>query len=262
MLREQVMPQRKALMLAVVIAAIASGGCGGKSYVRTSLGKQHYSEPAVNRISEKRSNKEREGEASAQRDVAEMQRYLVEGDFASVKKTAIALLKRNPASLEAHTYLAVALDKFDDPTGAGQHYLRAAELAPTNGGMLGNYGIWLCEQGRVDDALTWFDRALALPNFADSPVILANSGACADKVGQQQRAERDLRRAIELDPENPVALAALAAREFKAGDAFEARAFRNGVSLLHQPTRKRCCLRHKSNKNSATAVPLRATFRD
>ncbi|GAB3356522.1 tetratricopeptide repeat protein [Lysobacter tyrosinilyticus] len=219
------MPQRKALMLAVVIAAIASGGCGNKSYVRTSLGERHYVEPAVNRISEKRSNKERDGEASAQRDLAEMERYLSEGDFASVKQTANALLKRNPASIEAHTYLAVALDKSGDEPGAGQHYLRAAELAPTNGGMLGNYGIWLCEQGRVDDAMNWFDRALALPGFADSPVILANSGACADRVGQQQRAQRDLRRAIELDPQNPVALAALATREFKAGNAFEARAF-------------------------------------
>ena len=56
-------------------------------------------------------------------------------------------------------------------------------------------------------------------------MILANSGACAGKAGQQQRVERDLRRAIELDPENPVALAALAQREFGAGNAFGARAF-------------------------------------
>ena len=219
------MPQRKALVLAVVIAAIATGGCGKKSYVRTSLGKQHYVEPAVNRISESRSRKERYSEASVQRDLAEMPRYLAAGDFASVKQVANALLKRNPASVEAHTYLGVALDKTGDATGAGQHYLRAAELAPANGGMLGNYGIWLCEQGRVGESLTWFDRALALPNFSDSPVILANSGVCADKLGQQQRAQRDLRRAIAADPENPVALAALAAREFKAGNAFEARAF-------------------------------------
>jgi len=219
------MPQRKTLVLAVVIAAIATGGCGNKSYVRTSLGKQHYVEPAINRISETRSKKERESEAGLQRDLAEMPRYLSAGNFASVKQLANAILKRDPASVEAHTYLAVALDRTGDTTGAGQHYLRAAELAPTHGGVLGNYGIWLCEQGRVADSMGWFDRALALPNFADSPVILANSGACAGKLGQQQRAQHDLRRAIELDPENPVALGALAEREFKAGNAFEARAF-------------------------------------
>jgi len=219
------MPQRKTLALAIVIAAIATSGCGNKSYVRTSLGKQHLAEPAINRISENRNKKERESEAGLQRDLAEMPRYLSAGNFASVKQIASAILKRDPASIEAHTYLAVALDKTGDTAGAGQHYLRAAELAPTNGGVLGNYGIWLCEQGSVHDSLGWFDRALALPSFADSPVILANSGACADKVGQQQRAQRDLRRAIELDPENPVALGALAEREFKAGNAFEARAF-------------------------------------
>lgn len=217
------MQPRDALIFVFAVAVAATSGCGNKSYVRTSLGEQHYVEPAVNRIGEGKGK--RNGSASLQRDVAEMQEALAIGDLASVKRLAAATLKRQPNSPEAHTYMAVALDHTGDPAGAGAHYLRAAEAAPNNGGMLGNYGIWLCEQGRVAEALGWFDRALALPNYASSPQVLANSGACADKVGQRQRADRDLRRAIELDPENPVALAALAVQQFNAGNAFEARAF-------------------------------------
>jgi type IV pilus assembly protein PilF len=209
--------------LVFLFAVAAAGGCGGKSYVSTSLGKQHHIEPAVNRISEGKGS--RDGAASTQRDLVEIQRHLSVGDFAAVKRMAAAILKRQPASVQAHTYMAVALDQTGDSAGAGEHYRRAAEAASNNGAVLGNYGIWLCDQGRATEAMGWFDRALALPKYAASPEILANSGVCAGKVGQQQRAERDLRRAVELDPRNPMALGALALREFEAGNAFGARAF-------------------------------------
>ena len=219
------MPLRNALAVLLAIAAVAAAGCGDKSYVRTSLGKQHYVEPAVNRISEKSDKRNRDNAAALERDLAVILRYLSSGDFDAAKRHANDLVKRRPDSVAAHTYLAVALDRSGDSAGAGKHYLRAAELGPDNGGALGNYGIWLCGQGHVADSLAWFDRALAVPGYADSSVVLGNSGTCAGKAGQQQRAERDLRRAIAIDPENPVALAALAQREFGAGNAFEARAF-------------------------------------
>lgn len=215
---------RDALASAVALAALAGGGCGGGgSYVRTSLGKEHHIEPAVNRISEPRGRSERD--ADAQLGLAEIPRYLRAGDFSAVRRVATQVLKHEPRSVEAHTYLAVGMDKTGDAAGAGAHYLRAAELAPNNGGVLGNYGIWLCEQGRLEESLTWIDRALALPDNGDWALLLANSGVCAGKAGLSQRAERDLRRALELDPKNPMALEAMAERQLAAGNAFEARAF-------------------------------------
>jgi type IV pilus assembly protein PilF len=216
---------RNAIALAVVAIAAAISGCGGDSYVRTSLGKEHHVEPAVNRVLDSKGKKTREAEASAQRELAQIPAYLAEGDFASARKAAASALKRQPQSVAAHTYMAVALEQGGDPAGAGSHYLRAAELAPTSGAALGNYGIWLCRQGRPAESLAWFDKALAQPVQQGTALTSANAGICAGKLGQQQRAERDLRRAIELDPENAVALAALAEREFQAGNAFEARAF-------------------------------------
>ncbi|QNP40655.1 type IV pilus biogenesis/stability protein PilW [Lysobacter solisilvae (ex Woo and Kim 2020)] len=219
------MPLRNAILFAVVAIAAAASGCGGGSYVSTSLGREHHVEPAVNRVLDSKGKKARETEAGVQRDLAEIPGYLAAGDFAAAKKAAASVLKREPQSVVAHTYLAVALEHGGDAAGAGSHYLRAAELSPTNGAALGNYGIWLCGQGRTAESLAWFDKALEQPGQQGTALTLANAGVCAGKVGQQQRAERDLRRAIELDPENPVALAALAEREFQAGDAFEARAF-------------------------------------
>ena len=54
---------------------------------------------------------------------------------------------------------------------------------------------------------------------------LANAGDCAARAGQDPRAERDLRAALELDPGSVIALGAMAQLAYRRGDAFEARAF-------------------------------------
>ena len=150
------MPLRRALGAAALTIAVAIGGCGDGSYVRTSLGKEHHVEPAVNRISEK-GGKARGAAASVQRDLGKMPGLLAAGDFTTVRQLAASILKRQPDSLAAHTYLAVALAHDGDAAGAGKHYQRATELGPAHPGALANYGIWLCEQGRAPSA------RLALP---------------------------------------------------------------------------------------------------
>ena len=166
--------------LPLILASVAAAGCGGHSYVTTSLGKQHHVEPAVNRISEDGPTRSRPGDAGMQRDLAGIPGLLSAGDFDGVKRIAADVLKRQPGSIEAHTYMAVALERSGDAAGAGRHYLRASELAPDSGAVLGNYGIWLCRQGHAADGLGWLDRALAKPGYADSPLLLANAGACAE----------------------------------------------------------------------------------
>ena len=47
----------------------------------------------------------------------------------------------------------------------------------------------------------------------------------AQRAGRPADAERALKRALEVQPDNPVALGAMAAREFRVGRAFHARAF-------------------------------------
>jgi type IV pilus assembly protein PilF len=150
---------------------------------------------------------------------------LLQGDNVTAESEARQALKLDPTSVDANTLLAVAKERSGDTKGAGIYYQRAIELAPGRGGPLNNYGTWLCASGKPAESLAWFDQALADPTYATPSAALANAGACADQAGQNARAERDLRRAIELDPNNAVALSAMAEREFRAGRAFEARAF-------------------------------------
>src|SRR5690606_26756693 len=90
---------------------------------------------------------------------------------------------------------------------------------------LNNYAVWLCGNGRQAESLPLFAQALRDPGYATPAVAMANAGACALEAGRAAEAERDLRRALELDPENPVALATMARLSFQQGDYLQARAF-------------------------------------
>jgi len=153
------------------------------------------------------------------------QQRLAAGDLERAETEAQAVLRADPRSADAHTLLAVIDQRQGRQAAAGAHYARAAELAPGNGAHANNYGAWLCATGRAAESLTWFDRALADARYATPGGALANAGSCALQAGQLARAGRDLRRALEIDPENAVALMAMAESELAAGRAFEARAF-------------------------------------
>ncbi|WP_062356394.1 type IV pilus biogenesis/stability protein PilW [Pseudoxanthomonas mexicana] len=153
-----------------------------------------------------------------------MQR-LQSGEPDVAEKDVRAALKLDPGSVDAVTILAVIEDQRGHASVAGQHYRRAAELAPTRGAVQNNYGTWLCANGFAAESLVWFDRAIHAPGYATPGSAMANAGSCALKAGQNDRAAHDLREALASEPSNAVALEAMAELEFRRQQYLPARAF-------------------------------------
>lgn len=147
------------------------------------------------------------------------------GEFDAAEAQVRKALKLDPSAVDAYTLLGAIESRKGNVAVAGQHYRRAAELAPERGDVLNNYGAWLCANGYPAESLVWFDRALVTPGYASPAAALANAGGCALRSGQLERAVHDLRAAIELDPVNAYALASLAEYEFRQGRYLQARAF-------------------------------------
>lgn len=150
---------------------------------------------------------------------------LQSGQPDAAEKDARAALKLDANSADAVTILAVVEDQRGHAAVAGQHYRRAAELAPGQGAAQNNYGAWLCANGFAAESLVWFDRATRAPGYATPAEAMANAGSCALKTGQNDRAADDLRQALALEPANPVALEAMAELEFNRQQYMSARAF-------------------------------------
>lgn len=217
------MRHERAIVLAVLVGAVAVSGCSRLTFVKADPDRRDYERTA--RDVDVRESRDAKQRAAARNHVAMAQSQLQRGDLDAAEAEVRLALKQQPDSADAYTLLAVATEQRGRSAEAGAHYLRAAELAPANGSVLNNYGAWLCRNGRAPESLGWFDRALAAPGYQSPGSALANAGACAEQGGQPARVEQYLRAAIGYDPQNAVALGALARHEYRAGRYMDARAF-------------------------------------
>ncbi len=147
------------------------------------------------------------------------------GQFDEAKVRAQQVLQADPASGDAHTLLGLIASTGGKGADAGVHFQRALEIAPANGAYANNYGIWLCSNGRAQESLAWFDKALLDPAYPTPVTALANAGTCGQQAGQPVLAEANWRQALALDPETTTALSGLAGLQFGRGHYLEARAF-------------------------------------
>jgi len=216
------MRQPKLLVLALIVVLLATA-CSRLTFIRPKGGIREADAPKSEySVSDSKATRQRLEE---QDSLGLAEQRLRVGDLKTAEQEASKVLKRNPNSIGAHTLLAIVADRSGQSKVAGEHYRKAAELAPTDGGMLNNYGAWLCGNGFPAEALVWFDRAIAAPGYGGQAGALANAGGCALQTGQYERVESDLRKALTLDPTNAYALVSMARNELRLGHDMGARAF-------------------------------------
>ena len=215
--------RRPESLLFVVATCLLVAGCSRLTFVKPKLERGDYTRVAPDYTV--RDDPEARQRLAAMDRVALAEDRLRAGDLAAAETQARAAIELDASVAGAHTVLGLVADRRGDAEGAGRHYARAAELAPRRGSALNNYAAWLCRNGRPAESLPLFNQALRDPGYDTPAIALANAGACALDAGRRAEAERDLRKALELEPGNPTALAAMARLSFQAGDYLQARAF-------------------------------------
>ena len=108
---------------------------------------------------------------------------------------------------------------------AQAHFEKALSLNPHNADAMHNTGMLKCRQKQYDAATTWFQRAIAEPEYPNTGK--ANSwlmqGACQTASGERAKAEESLMYAFRFDPSNPAIEYNLAKLLFDRGDLERAR---------------------------------------
>lgn len=147
------------------------------------------------------------------------------GRMDQASQQARQAVKLDSQSGDAHTLLGLISSGNGQVADAGAHYQQALAIAPNNGAYANNYGIWLCSNGRAQESLAWFDKALLDASYPTPASALVNAGACAQQIGDLVRAEGNWRKALAIAPEIAPALSGLANLQFTRGQYFDARAF-------------------------------------
>lgn len=158
----------------------------------------------------------------------------------------------------AHTMLAILNWHIDRMQDADKEFRAAIALDPSNGDTNNNYGKFLCAQGKRDEAMRYFKKALADPFYKTPALANSNAGECLLEGNDLAGAEPYLRKALELDPSFSAALLAMADLDYRKNNAFAARGYLQRFEAAGQATASSLLLGYQiatrlGDKDSATS---------
>ena len=132
-------------------------------------------------------------------------------------------LQAKPDTPAAYGLRGLIYGALGDTEKADDSFRRAMQLAPHDGDLMHNYGWYLCQQRRFDDADAQFKRAIAEPGYRSASRTMLVEGICQQRGGKPQDAERTLSHAYELDPANPTIAVNLSEVLYRNGEYERAR---------------------------------------
>jgi type IV pilus assembly protein PilF len=151
--------------------------------------------------------------------------YLADGKTNYALDAVKQSLALDNTMYEAHDLRALVYMRMNEPALAEDGFRKALALQPQAASVQHNYGWFLCQQNRMNEAQAMFNAALGNPNYEARAKTWMTLGICQAKAGQMVEAERSLLKADQLEPQNPVINYNLALQFYKQGDFARARTY-------------------------------------
>lgn len=155
-------------------------------------------------------------------------RYLARGELKIAKSKLEKALEQDSRNAEANNAYAMLQVKLRQPKKAEEYYQRAISLDPDNADYSNTYGIFLCGQGRLEDAEAAFLEAARNPLYITPEYAYDNAALCALDAGQPQRAAEHAASALRSNPRFSPALlhmaqARFASKQYQLAEAYLSR---------------------------------------
>jgi type IV pilus assembly protein PilF len=186
-----------------------------------------------------------------------------------------ALEKLNRAKLAKNDYAPVynALGLLHQRLGeneiAESNFKKAIKLNPNDSLSLNNYGLFLCQSNRFEEADSIFLEAAENPFYKTPEIAITNAGTCALSNDKSDIAENYFREALGMNPNIPPALIQMAKLSYERNDYLGARDYLQRYLKFSSHTSKSLWLgvrieQELGDKNtlSSYALLLRNNFPD
>lgn len=157
--------------------------------------------------------------------------YFGRGQMAVALDEVKLSIAADPRVAAAFNLRGLIYANLGDDALAEESFHRALQIDPQDVDSLQNFGWYLCQKQRYPEADATFGRALALPQYRDSPRTLLARGVCMARAGQWVEAEATLSRAFELDPGNPSIAVNLAEVLYRRNELERARFYIRRVNM-------------------------------
>ncbi|MGF1545835.1 MAG: type IV pilus biogenesis/stability protein PilW [Thiotrichales bacterium] len=162
--------------------------------------------------------------------------YLQKGNLNLAKSKLNRALAEDPLSSQVHWANALLEERLGDNAKADALYRKAVRLNPTDSEGLNFYGVFLCRQGNVTEALAAFEQAVKNPLFTTPEYAYTNAGICAAQNGFPAQADVYLRNALDKSPNYAMALYHMALLSYNEQRYLPARAYRQRLEQAMDAT--------------------------
>jgi len=181
------------------------------------------------------------GEPSAPRNRARIHTelatlYYTRGNMSVALEELRTAVAADPTYAAAHGIFGLVYMELRENALAEESFQRALGRAPGDPDINHNYGWFLCQIGRENEAKPFFRRALDNPLYATPGRTYAAAGTCALRAGDLATAEDNLQRALRIEPNLPVALLQFAQLRYRQGRYAEARRVLAQHAAVAQPS--------------------------
>lgn len=141
--------------------------------------------------------------------------YLQEGQTERAKVPLSKALELDPNSADAHSVLALVFQIEMEAKLADEHFRKALSQRPNDSRLLNNYGSFLFEQGRFEEATARYQQAARDTMYPERSRVFENLGITALRLNQREQAKTYFERALRLNSSQPRALLEMAVLHYE-----------------------------------------------
>jgi type IV pilus assembly protein PilF len=162
--------------------------------------------------------------------------YLLDGRAAIALEEARIAIAAEPKYAPAYNLLALTHMGLNEMKQAEESFQKALSLAPGDPEISNNYGWFLCQTSREQQAIGYFMSAAKNPLYATPTKPYTNAGICAFRVRNDKQAQEFLMTALRLAPDNNQARLGLAEIAYRQGRYAESRQWTADIEKSMEPT--------------------------
>ncbi len=195
--------------------------------------------------------------------------YLGRGQPQFAEERLKKALELDPDHSQANNMMALLQWRLKNYDAAERFFRKALSAEKANPAAQNNYGTFLCDRGKVDDAVTWFEKAASNPLYGRPGRAYENAGVCLMKKPAPKTAEKYFRRALQYNPKLSRSLYHMAQINYDAGKTLAARGFIQRFFEVAKDTPESLLLAvkieralHNKNEEASYALRLKGKFPD
>jgi type IV pilus assembly protein PilF len=160
--------------------------------------------------------------------------YVQQGASERAKLPLKKALELDPSNADAHAALALVFQMEMETKLADEHYRKALSQRGDDARLLNNYGGFLFEQKRYQEAYEYFQRASQDNLYPERSRVFENLGMAAMMLEQRQQAKSHFERALRLNSKRPMALLEMAWLSYEDKEYIPARRYYEGFSAVSE----------------------------